>query len=43
MIFGLFMIVNKCSLRRVGIAHRFPGVHAFVLVGGAHPTKDLPE
>ena len=43
MIFGLFMIVNKWSLRRVGIAHRFPDVYVIALVGGAHPTKDMPE
>jgi hypothetical protein len=24
---------------RVSFAHRFPGVYAFQLVGGAHPTK----
>ena len=23
----------------MGFAHRFPGVYAFELVGGAHPTK----
>jgi len=27
----------------MGFAHRFRGVYAFVLVGGAHPTKHMPE
>ena len=41
------MIFNRHYLfiqyRRVGFAHRFRGVYAFVLVGGAHPTKHMPE
>jgi hypothetical protein len=28
---------------RVGVAHRFPGVYAFELVGGAHPAKNMRE
>ena len=41
------MIFNRHYLfiqyRRVGLAHRFRGVYTFVLVGGAHPTKHMPE
>jgi hypothetical protein len=36
----MFLLVWFC---RVGFAHRFPGVYAFVLVGGAHPAKNMPE
>jgi len=31
------------SFCRVGFAHRFRGIYAFMLVGGAHPTKHVPE
>ena len=31
------------STGRMGFAHRFPGVYVFVLVGGAHPAKNMPE
>jgi len=39
----LLLIVRYMAVSRVGFAHRFPGVYAFVLVGGAHPTKNMPE
>jgi hypothetical protein len=40
--FSAFTLLTEVrAIVDVGFAHRFPGVYAFELVGGAHPTKNM--